>query len=94
MRVTNKYNNRPNGAIMVIPDIMRNVISSSAEAECGVLFYNTKELETIRTNLRDMVHLQQATEIITDNSTADVIMRRTIKQKQTKAMDMRFYWVF
>ena len=40
-----------------------------------------------------MVHPQQTTEIITDNSTADGIMRGTIKQKQTKAMDMRIYWV-
>ena len=40
-----------------------------------------------------MGHPQQATEIITDNSTEYGIMIGTIKQKQTKAMDMRFYWV-
>ena len=40
-----------------------------------------------------MGHPQQATEIITDNSTAGVIIIRTIKQKVTKAMDMQFYWI-
>ena len=40
-----------------------------------------------------MGHPQQATEIIKDNSTADGIMRGTIKQKRTQSMDMRFYWV-
>ena len=29
----------------------------------------------------------------TDNSTADVIMNITVKQKQSKSMDMRFYWL-
>ena len=29
---TNEYNNQPNGVIMVISIIMRNVISSAAEA--------------------------------------------------------------
>ena len=40
-----------------------------------------------------MGHPQQAPETITDNYTADEIMRGTIKQKRTKAMDVRFYWV-
>jgi hypothetical protein len=29
----------------------------------------------------------------TDNSTADGIMNKTVKQKQSKSMDMRFYWL-
>ena len=40
-----------------------------------------------------MGHPQQSTEIVTDNSTADVIMKGTIKKKLTKAMDIKFYWV-
>ena len=40
-----------------------------------------------------MIHPQQSTDIITENSTADSIMRGTTKQKLTKATDMRFYWV-
>ncbi|OEU11423.1 hypothetical protein FRACYDRAFT_245988 [Fragilariopsis cylindrus CCMP1102] len=36
---------------------------------------------------------QPPTPLRTDNSTADGIMNKTIKQKQSKAMDKRFYWV-
>ena len=68
-------------------------MSSSAEAECGELLYNSKELESLRTTLTDMRHPQQSTEIITDNSKEGVIMKGTIKQKLTKTMDMHFYWV-
>ena len=56
------------------------------------MFYNSKELKVIRTTLKEMGHQQQATEIITDNSTSNGIMRVTIKQKRTKSMDVRFYW--
>ena len=78
---------------MVISTIMRNVMSLAVEVECGALFYNAKELKALRTTMVDMGHLQQATEISIDNSTVDVIMRGTIRQKQTKSMDIRFYWV-
>ena len=44
--------NRPNGVIMVISTIMRSVLSSAAEADCGELYYNANELEAIRTTLR------------------------------------------
>ena len=40
-----------------------------------------------------MGHPQLATEIITYNSTADEIMKVTIKQKPNKSMYMQFYWV-
>ena len=78
--------NRPNGAIVVISTITRKLMSSAAEAECGSLLYNAKEFEAIRTTLRETIHPQQATEIITENSTSYGIMRGNIKQKRTKAM--------
>ena len=89
----NEDSNQSNGAIMVMSTIMRNIISLVEEAECGALLYNSKELKALRTTLREMGHTQQATEIITDKSTSDGIMRETIKQKRTKSMDIRFYWV-
>jgi phage terminase large subunit GpA-like protein len=36
---------------------------------------------------------QPATPITTDNSTAAGIATDTVKQKQSKATDMRFYWI-
>ena len=36
---------------------------------------------------------QPATPLQTDNSTASGIMNGTIKQRRSKAIDMRFYWL-
>jgi len=40
-----------------------------------------------------MQHPQPATPIVTDNSTSSGIANETVKQKRSKAMDMRFYWI-
>ena len=57
----NDDSNRSNGAIMVISTIICNVMSSAAEAECGALLYNSKELEALRKTLTEMGHPQQST---------------------------------
>jgi hypothetical protein len=38
-------------------------------------------------------HKQPATPLRTDNSTAFGILNETIKQKRSKAMDMRYHWL-
>ena len=40
-----------------------------------------------------MGHPQPATPMATDNSTASGIATDTVKQKRSKAIDMRFYWI-
>jgi hypothetical protein len=40
-----------------------------------------------------MGHNQDATELKTDNTTADGIINNTVQQKCSKSMDMIFYWV-
>eukprot|EP00957_Ditylum_brightwellii_P074842 5687919-Ditylum_brightwellii.AAC.1 len=40
-----------------------------------------------------MRHSQPATIVIADNSTADRIVNGHVKQRRTRAMDMRFYWI-
>ena len=90
---SNDDSNQPNGVSMLILTIIRNIVSLAAEAECGALLYYAKELEALMTTLIEVGHTQQATEIITENSTADGIMRGTIKQKRTEHMDTSFYWV-
>ena len=54
---------------------------------------NALELSPMRTTLEELDYPQTPTTIQTDNSTADGIMNRIIKQKQSKAMDKRFYWL-
>ena len=81
-----------NGIIHVVCKILRNIMSSAAEAELGDIFLNAKEAVPIRTTLIEMKWPQHPTPIQVDNSTAVGIANQTIKQKMYKAMDMRFYW--
>lgn len=82
-----------NGAIHVLSAIMKNVLSSAAEAEVAALFENSQEACSRRTTLAELGHPQPPTPIQTDNSIAHGIVNDTVKQKRSKAMDMRFYWL-
>jgi hypothetical protein len=83
----------PNGPILNIAKILRNVMSSAAEAELGALFLNAKEATIQRTTLTEMGHEQPVTPLKTDNSTANGIINGTVRQQASKAIDMRFYSV-
>ena len=82
-----------NGAIHIHCSIMDTVLSSATEAETGALFYNAKDAAPFRTALNEMGHPQTATPIQSDNKCAVGIVNDTVKQRRSKAMDMRFYWV-
>jgi len=81
------------GPILVNSSIIKTVVSSAAEAELAALFYNAKDGCQLRTTLTDMGHTQPATLIQADNACAVGIANNTVKQKRSKAIDMRFYWV-
>ena len=72
---------------------MSNVMSSAFEAEIGAAYINGQESIPIHTLLLEIGHPQPATPIQVDNSTADGFANNTIKQKQLKAIKMRFYWI-
>jgi hypothetical protein len=57
------------------------------------IFHNAKEAVALQIALIEMGHPQPPTPIVTDNSTAAGIANDTVKQKQSKSMDMRFYWM-
>ena len=82
-----------NAPIHVESKVLRHVMSSAAEAELGALFENCKIAEVIRTTLEEMGHLQSPTAIVTDNFIAHGIANNNLKVKQSKTMDMRFFWV-
>ena len=82
-----------NGAILTIAQIIKNVMSSAAEAELGALYIMAREAIYIRTILAELGHKQPRTPIQTDNTTADAIVNNIVQPKQTKAMDMRFHWL-
>jgi hypothetical protein len=80
-----------NGAILVVSKVLKHVMSSAAEAEVRAVFLNAKEGAVLRTTLEELGHTQPPTEVDTDNTTTTGYSNGTIKQKRTKAMDMRFY---
>jgi hypothetical protein len=83
-----------NGPILNKSTIMHDVLSSAAEAECGVLFDNTKESGVpLHNTLTEMGHPQPTTPVQVDNSTTNRFANKQIKQQRSKSMDMRFYWI-
>jgi hypothetical protein len=82
-----------NGAILIISKVLKHIMSSAAEAEIGAVFINAKEGVVLRTTLEELGHKQPPTPMETDNTTATGYSNGSIKQKRTKAMDMRFYWI-
>ena len=64
---------------------------SAAEAEMGDLFLNCQEAVLIQITLEEMGHSHPPTPVQFDNSAALGIATGTIKQRKSKAMDMRFY---
>jgi len=82
-----------NGAIHVHSSIMRSILASTTEVEVGALFYNAQDGAMLRTTLTELGHPQPATLIQTDNAVADGIINDRVKQRRSKAIDMRFYWV-
>jgi hypothetical protein len=67
-------------------------MGSAIKAEIGATYINAWEAVPIRTTLAEMGHLQPATPIQV-NSTATGFANDTIKQKCSKAIDVRFYWL-
>ena len=61
-------------------------MQSAAEAECGALYINAKEAVPMRVRFEELGHPQPALPMRTDNSTADGMMSKIVKQKQSKSM--------
>jgi len=78
-------------AIYVLCKILKIVMSSSAEPEIGASFENGTAALPIRNTLEEMKHLKPPIQV--DNTTAVFFAKGILKQKWTKAIDMRFYWI-
>ena len=79
-----------NGPVLILAKIIKNVMASAAEAEVAALYPNAQEALTIRQCLIELGHAQLPTPLKPDNVTACGILTGTIKQKRSKAIDMRF----
>ena len=93
--LSNLGDNPPlNGAIWVECRTIPLTPSSAAEAETGALFINAQRIIPMRIMLEEIGHAQPGpTPLKTDNSTAVGFCHKTIKQKQSKAWNMRYHWL-
>jgi hypothetical protein len=82
-----------NGSILNVASVIKNVVASAAESEVGACFHNAKSGAPLRITLTELGHTQPPTPLRTDSSTAFGILKKTIKQKQSKAMDMQYHWL-
>ena len=91
--VGNADNNLFNGPIYILTTIIKNVTASAAEAEVAGLFMNANKAIPIRHTLIEMGHPQPPTPLNTDNTTAQGILTGKFRQKQSKAINMQFWWL-
>ena len=82
-----------NGAIECVSTIIPTVVASAPEAEYAALYINGTTAEGIRNTLEDIGYPQQATPITADNTIAVGIATKTVKQRRSKAIDMRYHWI-
>ena len=82
-----------NGAVHVLYTILKSIMTSATEAEIAAIFVNCQECIHLRNTLEDLGYPQPPTHIQVDNECAVGIVIDTVKQKRTKSMDMRFYWI-
>ena len=82
-----------NGNIHITCTIMTLVAASAAEAELGALFLNAQEARIIRLTLLELGHPQPPSSVQVDNTTFIEIVNNTIKRQQSRAMEMRYFWL-
>ncbi len=89
----NKDNEDINGHVLCISKIIPAIVASAGEAEYAALFMNAKEGEELRNTLEDFGYKQHATQILCDNSFSTNLAKNMVKQKRSKAIDMRWHWI-
>jgi hypothetical protein len=91
--LSNKDGTLFNGPIIILAKIIKMVMASAAEAEVAGIYLNAQEGVSECNCLIEMGQPQPSTPRRTDNTTTRGIVTGTIKQKQSKAIDMQFYWL-
>jgi hypothetical protein len=68
-------------------------MSSAQEAETGAGYLNARDMVPLRQTLAELGHPQGPSPLQFDNKCATDLMNDKIRQKRSKVMDMRFYWL-
>jgi hypothetical protein len=76
-----------------VASVIKNMVASAAESEIGACLQNAQTAAPLRITLLELGQKQPATPWRKDNSTTYGILNETIKQKRSKSMDMKYYWL-
>ena len=84
-----------NAPFHVLCQTIKGVMSSAAEAETGGIYMGGKVACPLRIAAIELGHPQppDGSPFKTDNSTAHGILTSNMRQKLSKAFDMKFYWM-
>ena len=82
-----------NSPILNLCKILKNIVSSAAECEIAVAFENGQDATVIQRTLIEMGYPQPPTPIQVDNTTAKQFIDSTLKERQTKSIDMKYHWL-
>lgn len=81
------------GVVLNLAEIIKSVMSSTAEAEIRALFINSSQAIPARRLLEEVGHKQPLTSIQTDNNTTLGFVTKHLNPKATKSTDMRYWWI-
>ena len=68
-------------------------MGSAGETEVASLYYNCKNAVPLRRALEEMGHPQPPTPAVTDNSTAEGLINKTMTPSRAKTYDQRTNWL-
>ena len=84
---------RLNGLILTIVETIKFTMSSATESEIDAIFITANKMFPFCQTLLEMRWPEPPSPLQTDNSTASIVTNNTIMPRQTKSMDMHFYWL-
>ena len=82
-----------NGPIHIECKLLRHVVTSTTEAETAGLFHNCQKIVEIKQMLTALGHPQGAVPVKPDNAMTASFVTDMLKQKRSKAWDIRFHWL-
>ena len=92
--LSDRSENPPNnGAVINVAQIIRNVMTSAADAEIGALYINSRQAIPARYTIEEMGHKQPPTPMQTDNTTALGFVTKNLQPKATKSTDMKHWFM-
>ena len=82
-----------NAPIHIECHVLKHVVSSAAESGISAIFHNCIIAISLRIMLEALGHQQIIIPLKTNNSTVEAFSNSTLKEKGSKAWDMRLYWI-